>query len=528
MSIAIKQLSELRSALIESGVQLAAAPKKAVVQAPSRRAPAHVESKKPSIPGIGKRPMLPSMNVEELVGQLVAIIDAAFAGRGFHNSMAFASHVVECLAAAEFRKGNVSSEKSVIRAIEAIVSQAGVHMRSAYVPATRGRRLLQMLGSCPGIVEGAMVHIDRKGAYVPVERPRDASNALAVFESYAGSEINQKFLGDLEVAKSTKLDSLNSPVLKRMRSNTPDLGAALITAALCQKGFTKAGLPVPNLTWMSINSLQWAVSVLSDLRSVLNDENQESRGRLFLPLLDEGIGMDYDSYDALAKTIARVTVSNGASAADQARIKARYEGSKRVYDEARASWNSIQAEFDNVQQEAINIVDGVLAFVRHKVAEKEWLDASNKAGHEKRASQPVQAAEPKIVVPAPRTKQAKQSANTPAQAVAVLQASGTEIEAEISLPSFNEDALGIAKVELRKTLAATGLDGARECAAYPGVIWEVVMGPLFHAMDLTCEEPDCRLLVIAPRRAGGMGLELSDARVLMLAEYEDYFSAVAE
>ncbi len=88
--------------------------------------------------------------------------------------------------------------------------------------------------------------------------------------------------------------------------------------------------------------------------------------------------------------------------------------------------------------------------------------------------------------------------------------------------------MSIAKVELRKGFVASGVDGARECVAYPGVVWEVVMGPLFHAMDLSCEEPDCRLIVIAPRRAGGMGLELADARVLMLVEFEDYFSAVAE
>jgi hypothetical protein len=98
----------------------------------------------------------------------------------------------------------------------------------------------------------------------------------------------------------------------------------------------------------------------------------------------------------------------------------------------------------------------------------------------------------------------------------------------MSLPVINHAALGIAEVEIKKSFAADGVDGARECAAYPGVVWEPVIGPIYHAMDLECSEPDCRLLVIAPRRVGGMGLDLAEARVLMLAEYEDFFSPVEE
>ena len=526
MSLVVKNLQDLRTAVKESGMKLSAAP---VVSA---RRSGKKKEEAPSIPGLGKKPTLDaSVNIEEMCGQLIAVIDAAVSGRGFAAVMAFADHAIACISAAEMRKGNgVSEDKAVVRALESIVSQAGVHARGAYQPATRGRRVIQMLQECPGVLDGQLVRL-RGGELQAVENAREAASALDVFEHLLGAPLDQQFLSDLEVAKSTKLDSLRSPVLRRMRKITPDLGAALAIAALAQRGFTKTGLPNPNFVWLSFNALQWMIAVLVDLREVLSDENEESRGWLFLPHLSEAVAVDYDQYGELAKKIGEIRLDNNAPASARQRAEERYQADKAVYDEVLAQWNAIQAEVEDIQQEAVNVVDGVLSFLRHKVAEKEWLIANDKAsrGHGQGQKVEQREATQKVVTPAPRTKAERaNSVNTPKEAIDQLIAAHTEVETEISLPVINHAALGIAEVEIRKGFMADGIEGGRICEAYPGVIWEPVIGPMYHALDISQDESDCRLIVIAPRRKAGLGLDLTESRVLMLSEYEDFFTPVEE
>jgi hypothetical protein len=96
----------------------------------------------------------------------------------------------------------------------------------------------------------------------------------------------------------------------------------------------------------------------------------------------------------------------------------------------------------------------------------------------------------------------------------------------MSLPVARTDVLGIGAVELRKEFAAAGVDGPRECVLYPGVIWEAVVGPVWHALDVENNDDNDRVVIIAPRRAGGMGLDLSESRVVMVGEYEEFFSPI--
>lgn len=519
--IAIKDFSSLRSAVKESGLKLAAAP---------RIAPRKDVKKPASGPAMSsKKPVLPaSVKPEDSIGKLFAITDAAFAARGLAGVMAFADHAVLCLAEAEIRKNpGLPAEKSVIRALEGIVLQCGVPNRGHYTPATRGRRLIQMLEETPAVVDGQMVRIDRNGEFVPVEHAKEAASALAVYEAVAG-ELDKEFIKDLEISKATKADSLRDPRMKKIRRTVPDLGAALVAAGLLQKGFTPTGLPVPNFVSLNFNALNWAVKVLADLREVLSEEDETLRGWLFVTFVEGDLALDYEQFGELSRTVAEVSVGDGASAATREKVRARYEADKAKYDEVRAQWNALQSEFDDIQQEAINAVDEVLAFLRFKLEEKEWIANERQAKKGEKGQRPEKSSEPRVVKAAPRTKTLKESTATPAEAIAALTASGVEVETEISLPTFNAEVLGIAQVALRKEFAAAGVDGGRECPAYPGVVWEAVVGPVYHAMDLDKTEADCRIVVIAPRRPGAMGLDMSEARALMVVEYEDYFSPVDE
>lgn len=520
-NVAIKNFDQLRTAVAESGLKLAPAPK----VGPRRSG----KGQKTVAPGISKRPVLAkSMNPEQTIGQLVAIIDGAFAGRGFYNVMAFADHALACIGAAELRKHEgLPEEKSVIRALEQVVTQCGVAAHGAYVAATRGRRLISMLEETPGVADGKLVRITPKGELVAVERPRDAANALAVFETVGGAT-NQHFIRDLEIAKATKADSLRDPKMKKLRRTSPDLGAALVVAALQQKGFTKTGLPLPNFVGMGFNALNWSIKVLADLREVLGTDEENTRARLFLTHMDGDLAMDYDQLRELQKAVSEVTVGEAASATERARAKERYEADKATYDAAIAKWKALQLQLEEAQQESINAVDDILAFMRHKLNEKEWL-ANERAGSDKekgRDVKPAANAEPRVVAPAPRVKQPKAvSTATPKDALAEVSRT-TEIETEMSLPVARLDVIEIATVELRKEFKAAGIDGPRECVIYPGVIWESVIGPIRHAMDIG-DDHDDSVVIIAPRRAGGLGLDMAESRVLMVKEYQDFFSPVA-
>lgn len=531
-NVAIKNFDQLRAAVKESGLTLAVVPTPKV--GPRKQGKPKGKGAQASAPSMNRRPVLPaSVNPEEMIGQLVAIIDGAFAGRGFANVMAFADHAVACLAAAELRKHEgLPDDKSVIRALEQIVMQCGVASHGAYVAATRGRRLLQMLEETPGVADGNLARLNGKGEIVAAERPRDAANALKLYEAVAG-QVNQHFIRDLEIAKATKADSLRDPKMKKLRRVSPDLGVALVAATLQQRGFTKTGLPIPNFVGMNFNTLNWAVKVLADLREVLGTEDETVRGYLLLAHLDESLAIELDAFKELSKTVAEVAVADGASSTERARAKEKYDADQAKYDAARAQWKGIQTALDDIQQEAINAVDGVLSFIRHKISEKEWLVAEREAekaernGGARESKAPAEKQEPKVLAPAPRVKQPKAaSVNTPKEALAeVLR--NTEVETEMSLPVARTDVLGIGAVELRKEFAAAGVDGPRECVLYPGVVWEAVVGPVWHALDVENGDDNDRVVIIAPRRAGGMGLDLSESRVLMVGEYEEFFSPVA-
>jgi hypothetical protein len=101
-----------------------------------------------------------------------------------------------------------------------------------------------------------------------------------------------------------------------------------------------------------------------------------------------------------------------------------------------------------------------------------------------------------------------------------------EIDVDIGIPRVNAVALGFSEVERKEMCQAAGIDGPRMCEAYPGVVWEAVIGPVDHAMDVHRTEADCQMIVIAPRRVGGMGLNMEECRVLLVDEYESYFNKI--
>ena len=503
-------------------VEKAAAPAPAP-QAQPQRQPRQAAPQQPA--KLVKPVYSPAESPSDTFGKLVTILDGVFGARNLPNTAALADYAMCCFAAAAVRRSNDQSfERAMLSTLEGVVHEVAA-MGNGNLVGTRCRRLLHMLGETPAIDEnGNLVRIGtRRGEdeLVIVERAKEASSALDVWKKY--SEINEALMGDLETAKVTKRDSLRVERLKVIRRTIPDLGSALVVAAIMAAGFNGAGMPKLSVDRLPVAIISWCINTMKDLREILAEDDEVLRGQIYIGFLGEENNVTAEEYSELVEGLERISVRDSATQAARNQARSAYEADKAVYDGMKAEWKAIQGEIDGIQQEAVNAVDLALALFRHKLKEKEYFRAVSA----ERKGEPVRTpAEPKVLQP--QAKKPRQSEVTPNQAVQALVASHTVVDVDISVPQFNGAALGLSEVERRKTLAAAGLDGGRECVAYPGVVWEAVMGPLDHAMDLERNERDCRMVVIAPRRVGGMGLDLADARALLVEEYESYFTPIEE
>ena len=423
-------------------------------------------------------------------------------------------------------------EKMALRAIEELVLKAGAG-REGKFSSTRTRRAIELMGETPYMSRdgdyGRLViteNDDVREVNLDLCERRDASTVLEVIEETYG-KLPYDFLFRLETAKVTKMESLRRPEMKLLRATTPDFGICMIPAMLEYSGF-KNGKPVTDLVRTNYPTLSWVISVLDDFRNVLTDADLD----VYAPFLSE---MTMEEYAALAQTVRSVEVGDGDPMIRRKRAKERYEADKAHFDEARVQFVQVEKELAEIQQEAITIVKDILELVAFKKSEKDWyraLNAQNNKGGASHAVPPLHVVEEVEEVVEPTLEadtthsvvEDVHSVLTPDQAVESL--GDMEVEVDIGIPRCNNTALQFSEVERKEAVQAAGLDGARMCEAYPGVVWEVVIGPVDHAMDIHRTETDCQMVVIAPRRVGGMGLNMEDCRALLVDEYESYFTKI--
>lgn len=461
-----------------------------------------------------------SAPIQESLEKLAAVLDQAFSVRGLPGMLSLGDHAVRSIAGS-IKDPTMTEAKLPLRALEQIAISCGAGI-TGQAHATRGRRLLQMLSEVPAVTPEGLVRVINtpNGPDLKVvEKIKDASTALAVFTAFC--PIDEDLIGRLEIAKSTKLASLRQPHMIQLRKMVPDIGAALTVAVIGFMGYDAQSNPVVNLVRTNFPTLTWMENTIKDARNILGEEDEFLRGEIYCNFVEEPV--ELADYAQLAAELSVIRVDDGAPSGARAKANQIYLANKAHYDELKAKWTALQNGVDEIQAEAVRACDDILALIRFKKAEKEWKrsmergedrEPVQKAGRRKEKN-----AEP-VTPAAPKT-----SIRTPDEAAAIA-LEGNEIEVELGIPHFNAAALGLTEVERKVTLAGAGLDGGRECAAYPGVVWEAVFGPLDHAMDIERVESDCRMVVIAPRRPGGLGLDLTEARVLLVGEYEDYFTPV--
>jgi len=462
-----------------------------------------------------------SAPVQESLEKLAAVLDQAFSVRGLPGMLSLGDHAVRSIASS-FKDPSMTEAKLPLRALEQIAITCGAGI-TGQAHATRGRRLLQMLSEVPAVTPEGMVRVINtpNGPDLKVvEKSKDASTALAVFTAFC--PIDEDLIGRLEIAKSTKLASLRQPHMVQLRKMVPDVGAALTVAAIGFLGYDSQSNPLVNLVRTNFPTLTWMENTIKDARNILGEEDEFLRGEIYSTFVEEPV--ELADYAQLAAELSVIRIDDGAPSGVRAKANQAYLANKAHYDGLKAKWTELQNGVDEIQAEAVRACDDILALIRFKKAEKEWKrslerseeqrEPAQKAGRRKeKAPEPVAPAAPKT------------SVRTPNEAAAIALES-SEIEIDLGIPHFNAAALGLTEVDRKVSLAGAGLDGGRECAAYPGVVWEAVFGPLDHAMDIERIESDCRMVVIAPRRPGGLGLDLTESRVLLVGEYEDYFTPV--
>ena len=501
---------------------LAAAPRHAARRQPAPKKPTAKPVKPVPTKQVVAKPIarvIPTCkDVHEAIEKIATIVEVVYAVRGQEGIMAYGDFAVKTLMAAAARKEpSLPTDKFPIRALEEVVAKCGAGDAGRF-HATRAKRLFTELGEHPApTADGAnFIRLKIDGTPVEVERIREASDARSVAEALFN--VTEKVFGDLEIAKVTKLGSLNSPRMKHLRRVMPDIGGVLLLAALSAGGYRGDGRPKADLLRTNFIVLSWAEAVLRDLRNVLAEDDEGLRGEIYCEFVNDH-PISIAEYNELVTELDRVRVDDAAPAAVRSQAQTLYRAEKARFDQLKAVWNSLQREVDDVQQEALLAVDTLLAYVRDRRAEKEARRAAEREQSGKPAEQPKA---PRVLQPA-----TKASVKTVQEAVAEVNAAGGA-EVEYGVPRFNAAALGLTQLDRVKALRAVGLDGGRTCVIYPGVVWEAVIGPIDHAMAVNREDDDCRMVVIAPRRKGGMGVDLTEARVLMVSEYEGYFEVVEE
>jgi hypothetical protein len=280
----------------------------------------------------------------------------------------------------------------------------------------------------------------------------------------------------------------------------PDIGVHFLLAML-DDGWTDDGFPVAAICSAASRMMEWMEVMAKDLQTMANvpQENAVLRAKVFGVFADRANGEQWTEEEVEATIGDYVNLRSTSRETGEAVTPARAS-------EIDARMAQLQRDIDAIAADAIDAADALYSFLKSKREEKEGHIARRKAAKE-----------------GERPKGGTSTA-TVGEAVAALRAGEAEVEVEISEPPHYGSAIGLANLGVRKrTIEAAGVDQPRQCAIYEGVVWEVVIGPLYNALDFECVDADLRQVVIAPRRPGGMGVDLGEARVIALVDFEEYF-----
>jgi hypothetical protein len=486
-------------------------------------------------------------SIRDSVATLVAMADIAYATRNMPGMMELARETVRVMglrkvaADAAGRRPRIPERKVPLLGLAELLHQ-GVGVGSqGRLTSTRCMKIVRELQGTPAYgplvpsnnglaaAPSSFYTVAANGTVGTTDNPRDAANAMEAFLARQSAFPSLEILQHLDTAKNTPSLSLRDHYLVALRRILPDFGAPLVLAAMESLGFEDdhPHRPNSNFIWSNFVLLTWAENTMADLRRVLEEQNLDIRGECFSPLVEGPDGAPYtsESYGALVRKVNRIRT--GASMTDSARREATavYQSDTKGYDEANAQYRALQRTIDQMQAEALLACDSVLTYIRHIKADK-----TMRQDHEA-ATGTGRAAEGRAPDRRGGRGGAVGSAFTPGDAVRRAIGAGADFsEVGMSVPRYDAEALGLTEVARKKSLAVVGMDGGRVCSieAYEGVVWEAVLGPYHHAFDFLKEDGELQFVLIAPRRVDGPGVDMEEARVIMVTEFEEHFLPIEE
>jgi len=478
------------------------------------------------------QPRLP-MRPEDAIEFLETAIDAAYAVQGMPSILEWAQAAVSAMTA-DANRHNANKEgwmprKGAVRALDRIVREATTHSDKVTRPVTVSR----LLSSLPAVdATGRMLKI-KGDKLVEVTRPQDATNTLDVFlVTEPSGAFDPVKLKKVEEAKlRPEMAVRRNPELFQLRQAVPDAGSALLITALKSFGFRRDGWPeVELLNAFSLRNgqaktpvLVWGEAVLLDLREVLGTQDLNLRGRLFSEFCTEGVAMTTAEFDHMVTELERARVQEGANEVDRKRAEKVRRENEAYFAELEGRYKAIQKDVDSIQEEAVRAVDSLLAVVRYKAEVKAFKREMSQQEKNREAG-----AVGGNVASLAAAREQKGKVRSSAGVEEALDASQVEA-VDVVRPFTQFDADGIEAPALAVDIDTAGLGGAWEWKdVYPGVLWEVRTAPAFLISDINEEFSDDRIVVVAPRRVNGLGVDASASRAVTVVELLHYFTCVEE
>lgn len=456
---------------------------KTVPAAEQHRTPPRKSMKKPQ----AAKPVKKGLRSAEAVEKAISLMDVMLTSYGIPGAAGLASGIARSVA------GVSCAPQEVFSTSMQALAKMGVLAESNW---TRTMRLMTSLERIPAVVDGSLVRI-RKGELEATENGREAAPFTSVYE------LPEEALKRLGTAKLTKPGSLKDEGLRAIKAQVPDFGALIALAAIEMGGY-KDGRIVVRLDRAPGYVLEFLESVVADFRETVTQSGVMERGNALGAFLK-----DANRYFEVVNALEPIRLLN-TDGPDVRRKKGDlYRSDKERFDALKEELSQAQAELDEIQEEATTVVDSLLALVREARSSRAAYDASRPSRQAKEG----------------RIEAGVKSRQSPEEAVAEVRAQGG-VEADISVPHANVANLGFNRVERKSKLKAVGLDGGRVCTGYPGVVWEAIAGPFDHALDFERTDSEIQAVLIAARRPGGLGVDMSTARYILVNDFEDFFAVV--
>jgi hypothetical protein len=429
-----------------------------------RKTPAPAADARISLAGRPKAPATRRMGFETAVGIVRAALEAAIARAGVADATALADSIGSSV---DFPMEDPRGHLSRMMGWMGKMGILGVGQEEG---GTRVKRLLASLRELPAVHGEGWVKWTRgkSPSLIPTESARDASSYSEVFD------VPEDVLSRIGLSRTTPEKNIRDQRMREERATVPDFGLLMIVTAIEVEPMVEPSQMVQHHHAAQICTL------LDEYRRMLKATSVERRLKLVGGLMEPA-----PVAAALAVLEEEPRQRGGASAVPRA-------------------VRSVMPDLDAAEESLLEAVDVLVAAFRPQPK------PVSRTAERPNAKRPT------------RIEDGPSSKRTMGEVYETIREAGG-ITLEIDIPMMRGPTLGISRKDRQERLAAADLAGPRVFKETPGLVYEAVLGPVPHLMDIGREQPDLDAVLVAPRRVGGLGLDLAEARWIPVSDYTEHY-----